>query len=391
MARTRRPKEDRIFVEQGRRHYRPAYSLTEFRIGAVILVLLAALLGWVAWRGAHPDPELYSSDLVPGETAPEGASKGAVPVGGEPLAASPYSAGGGGAAYGEPAYDEAAAAPASDRGPLPADLAPAGWREGPVSSFDGSTLYEKINGREGYYKGFGFQRLHFVSLTAESDEGLFIDIECFDQGTAENALGAYTGERSPSIAPAEDEGGLSHIDRNALYVARGKYYVRAIGSDESAAVRSALDSVRETLLRSIRGEDLPWAYALFGEHMGIPSDRIAYEAENAFSLEFADEVYSALLEDGETELFAVRASAPEAAAALAGQFNAAFADYGEPAGLLDGVSFAKDRYLGSLSGATSEGPWVFGIRGAPDEPAARASLERLRDAVAALAKGNTRP
>ena len=58
-------KEDRLFVKNGLRHYRRTYSLTEFRIGLLILVALACIAGWVAWRGPQADPELFTA--APGQ------------------------------------------------------------------------------------------------------------------------------------------------------------------------------------------------------------------------------------------------------------------------------------------------------------------------------------
>ena len=52
-------KTDRIFVRNGRRHYRRVFSVTENRIGIVILLVLASVVIWVAWKGAHTDPTLF--------------------------------------------------------------------------------------------------------------------------------------------------------------------------------------------------------------------------------------------------------------------------------------------------------------------------------------------
>ncbi len=137
---TQHTDQDRVFVRRGRRHYRRRYSGTELRVGIGILVLLAVIVTWVAWQGANPDPDLFTSraDLRIGATAPV------------------------------------------DRGPLPEELAGPGWIEGPVSRFDPTNLYEKINGREGFYKNFGFEMLTFVSRSDREDPTPIMDIEVFD-------------------------------------------------------------------------------------------------------------------------------------------------------------------------------------------------------------------
>ncbi len=361
MGSASRRDDDRVFVKQGRRHYRRRYSYTELRIGLVVLVGLGLLVGWVAWRGAHPDPELFSTAESLLQTGDEiQVFESRPPAASTPAAASPV-----------------------DRSPLPAGLAPDGWTEGTVSRFGFDNLYVKINGREDYYKTLGFQELVFVTLTDPDNESRLIDIECFDQGTAENALGAYAGERSPGIVPDVADGGLVHRDRNALFMTRGRYYVRAIGSEDSAPMHTALDHIRTVLVGGIEGDELPWSYALFVGGLGLDPGRIFYLAENAFSFGFGNEVHTALLDD-ESEIFVVRSGSVEEAEALQEQFTEGFRGYGSAVDSPDPVQWTEDRYIKTVSGVTRSGAWLLGVRGAPDLPSARSSLEQLRDAVSRM-------
>jgi hypothetical protein len=333
-------KDDRLFNQQGRRAYRKRYSLTEVRIGALIVLLLAAIAVWVAWRGRNPDPSLFEISL-------ESLDAGAAPV---------------------------------ERGPLPADLALPGWHESGIAAFDASNLYEKIDGREGYYKSLGFQGLHFVSIVSDANAATVVDIELFDQGTAANALGAYAGERPPDAIPIGDDG-KSVIARNALFMTRGKYYVRAIGSDESEPVVAMLRHVQQRFAASLQDESLPWGYAVFAGALGFDAGRVSYMPEDAFSFGFARNVYAARLDDDATELFLTVAADDAAAAALADQFTQGFLSYGSAAGESGGVAWVKDRYLGGMSGARAQGSWVLGVRGAPDPATAEQGMTRLAAAV----------
>src|SRR5205085_1307324 len=163
-----------------------------------------------AWKGRHPDPALFADSAA--------LLKGATP----------------------------ATAPAADRGPLPPNLAGSGWREERIAQFDPDNLYVKIDGRADWFKGFGFRRLYGVLLVNAGDPATTIDVEMYDLGRAANALGAYGGERDPASKPQVAEGGLHHIARNALYMARGPYYLRVIGSDESAVVIAKLPALADT-------------------------------------------------------------------------------------------------------------------------------------------------
>jgi hypothetical protein len=330
---------DRIFTRDGRKHFRRSYSLVEVRIGLVVVLLLAAVLGWVVWKGAHPEPGLF--DAAP-------------PQAGE--------------------------APAGAESPLPEGLAPAGWSRGPVSSYDAENLYVKIDGRADYYIAFGFERLWFATLTSDEEPERAVDIELFDQGSAANALGAYEGERSPSAEPRMEGSGLWHLDRNALFLTSGRFYARVIAAEESEEVRELLLGLRERLAAGLPSEPLPWAYALFAGKLGLAPADVSYQPENAFSFGFARDVWSATLEDGETELFVVVRTDPAGAAELAGRFLEGFQQYGEPMG----ERWVRDRYLGTVAGAESSGEWVLGVRGAPGTKAAWDALGRLSLAVASL-------
>jgi len=392
------PPDQRIFVEQGRRHFRRTYSAAEVRIGAVIVVALLVVLGWVIWKGAHPDPELFSTGLehladaperiqgeepnraAPAESAP---SRGASYDGGGEEDGGPHSATEGAGSV----ASTTAPAPSGDRGGLPTGLAAPGWTEGPVSRFDETNLYVKIDGREDYYKSFGFRHLTFVSLTADDDDSRTVDIEMYDMGTAPNALGAYSGERSADVKPIVGATGMHHVDRNALFLTRGRLYVRAIGSEESPAVAGELDHLLGVLERSLPGEPLPWAYALFTGELGLDPGKVSYTPENAFSFEFADSVYSATLADGETELFVMKTDSEDAARKLTGEFHGGFLNYGTDIPDAKKVSWVKDRYLGTVAGAVSTRVWLMGVRGAPDVPSAERELARLTKAVATLSAG----
>jgi len=328
--------EQRVLNPHGRRHYRRTYSLTEVRIGAVVLLGLGTVAGWVAYMGAHPDAELFAdpaSLLDPGRAVVE-------------------------------------------RGALPAGLTAEGFAEGAVTQFDVDSLYKKINGRAPFFKSRGFVGLTFLTLSGEQDPSVAVDLEFYDLGEPRNALGAYTAEAGPEARSDARDGGLSRIERNAMYMAVNQYYVRAIGTGESEAIVAQLEHLRGVLGRALgkAGEtDLPWPHRLLTERLGVAPDRVAFHRENAFSFGFAKEVYAAELED-ESEMFVVVSTSPEA---LAAQFMDGFASYGEREGDL-----VKDRYQGIYSVAAVAGDSVVGVRGAPDAETARAQLVRIKQAVA---------
>ncbi|MDF1562130.1 MAG: hypothetical protein P1V51_03755 [Deltaproteobacteria bacterium] len=335
--------EERVLTHRGRQHFRKTYSRVEVRYSLAVFLALGAITAWVAWRGAHPDPTLFEAPVDPGLPA---------------------------------------AAGLVDRGPLPEGLAPEGFAEQGLGSFDAENLYVKINGREGYFKAFGFQHLWAATLVASDAPERTIELELYDLGRAENAAGALSGELPEGAEPRRVGGDLAHLERNALLLTRGKHFLRAIGSDEGAEVKAALAALEATFSGALEGAERPWSQALF-EAFGAGAGDLAYYPESAFSFGFAREVHAARLADGSTELFVHRAGDEAAAATLARQFHEGFLQYGEAVEGSD--HWVKDRYLGEVSGAVAEGRWVIGVRTAPDLETAEAQLGKLREEVGRLA------
>jgi hypothetical protein len=365
--------DDRLFVRDGWRHYRRRYSMSEVRWGLACLAALLLIAGWVAWKGAHPvDPSLFADGAGLLKSAPAARPITATPAVPAPTAST------------APAAPVAPPPTAAERGPLPTALAGAGWREDKIAQFDPENLYVKIDGRADYFKGFGFRRMWSVLLVSVQDPATTVDVEMYDLGRPDNALGAYGGERAPDAKPQIDERGLWHLARNALYMARGPYYLRVIGSDETPVVTGKLQALAAALNAAIPGQPLPWAYGLFVGELGLDPGRVTYYPDNAFSFSFAQDVWAARPK-GKTddlELFVAARSGAAEARALATALRKGFAQFGEPAGKLDGVPILKDQFLGAFTVVVPVDRWVLGVRGAASKDMLQAELGRLQQSLA---------
>ncbi len=368
-------KDDRLFVREGRRSYRRQFSRTEVRLGAGVLVVLGAIGVWVAWKGAHPDPSLFEAGFEAGDASVKAAPR-TVSDGNAPGAAD--------RSEGGPATNRSAAVETGSRAALPADLAAPGFTTGKATHFDPTNLYVKVDGREDYYKGFGFKALHCVSLTASDNDAVTVDIELFDLGTAANALGAYAGERAPDAASQVNGSGLWHRSRNAEFATVGHYYARILGADESAPVIAQLEHARRALSAALPAEPLPWGYELFVAGMKLDPGQVSYTLENAYSLGFARNVYSAPLGGGDAEGFVVATADAKSATALAARFIEGFLDYGDDAGTEHGLHWVRDRNLHTLVTTQAAGVWVVGVRGVADAKRGASTLAALEAAVRAL-------
>jgi hypothetical protein len=328
--------DERIFNPKPWRHYRRRYSVREVQVGAGVWVVLIVVTLWVVWMGRHPDPELF-------ETAPGQANRSPAVV---------------------------------DRGPIPERLAPDGWREASLSRFGPDNLYEKINGREGYYKSFGFRELFFVALQLTEDPRLTVDLEIYDQGNPANALGAFAGELADDTSVSMDDGSMTALRRNAFSMVRGRFLIRAIGSEEGERVAPVFQRVAQRF-RTLEAEPLPWAYDVLVQGFGASPRAIQYLPQDAFSFEFATHVYVARLDDEETEVFVRFTPEPDG---WVQKFLAGLTQYGTPVA----GGWVEDRYLQRVSGARSVDSFVVGVRNAASVAAAEALIERLGASLKAL-------
>lgn len=335
MARTTRADPDRLLVRGGWKHYRRTYSLSEVRWGFATFVVIGAIVAWVVWRGQHPDPSLYSATPI--------AEAGAASI-----------------------------EPSTERGPVPAGLAAKDWTEGPITRFSAQNLYVKINGRADFFLSKGFEQLYFVSLASGEHT---VDIELYDMAEPANAVGALSAERRAGTDVDTDSGMMSYASRNALFVARGPYYVRAIGSSESDAVSAQLDHLRSALASGLAGADRPWAYDLFVDAVGLDAANVSYKTQTAFSFEFGRDVYIGDL-GGDTVGFVVAKESAEEAAESAAEYVEGFASIGERDG-----DYVKDSFIDTYSIVVAQDRFVVGIKGAPDKDAAAAALARMRDGL----------
>jgi hypothetical protein len=327
--------------------------VAEVKWGLCTLGVLSGLVAWVAWRGAHPDPALFdvSAALKQG----------------------------------------AEAAPAVSRGPVPEGLALPGWKEGKIGQYSSDNLYVKIDGRAGFFQAFGVKTLHTLTLEAEGPAGKApsVDIELYDMAEGKNAIGIYTGERVPGSESTVGLGFTHHFDRNAAFVARGAYYARLIGSDESDAVRAQLNQLVSVLEQRLPAAELPWAFHLFVDGLGVPAAQVAYVKANAFSFGFARDVFTAQLSPADStddmQAFVVVQQDAARAKALAEQYREGFASLGKPAGRTPGgVPLAEDEVLESYAAVMASERWVVGVRGAPSKGEAHSVLSRLVAGVGAL-------
>ncbi|MBI3985360.1 MAG: hypothetical protein HY343_00425 [Lentisphaerae bacterium] len=367
--------DEPVFNTFRRQPLRPFYSPVEFQIGVALLALLGGIAGWVAWQGAHPDPELFNGQSRPFEDQGQ-----PTPVYKRPLWIEPESA-----------------TPAATTGntlpdPFPPSASGGDWlARGMPQMFDESNLYSKIDGRETFYKSYGFKRLHFLTLVSTGAPQPTIDMEVFELGSVKNALGALVAEMSNPDAVVTIKGqGLRYAGRNGGFVVKGQHYVRLIGSDDTPAISRKIVSLSDAFLAALPGEPLPWAYEFFVGGLQVSPSRLQYYAENAFSFGFANDVYVVSWPGGDTEVFLSQRPGADDAQLLAGKFAEGFAATGRrvPEGA-NGTALFKNEYIDAIDGVRAHGPYVIGVRLAKSADEARRRLDQIASQLDRRTEGNT--
>jgi hypothetical protein len=275
--------------------------------------------------------------------------------------------------------EAAASSAAPSLGIFPSDLLEDGWRlDGRVETYDADNLYEKINGQAEQYLSFGFEKLHYITLTRD---GLFVTIELYDQSQFRNTLGVFASQRDPS---------QQVMRRGPIY-----FYPTAVGaiglmdnlffkitaSSSNEAVAEKTDAVIDALATLPREPDAADpAFTVLAERMDLPFENIAFEKENALQYDFLREVWFGTLEDPQdARVFLHRAASSDEADTLFRQLVEEQKFEYEPVADEADRAVMRHEFLGTWFTTARREGWLYGVQGAPDEATAvrlLASLEK---------------
>lgn len=134
---------------------------------------------------------------------------------------------------------------------LPADGTPNGWsRSGGPSLYEGSALFDYINGGADAYYDRGFERL--VAQTYSSGD-LEVQLEVYDMGSPAGA-GAIFEENSSGMDATADFGERSTRDEYQISFHRGRYYVSVLAfssGDETADAMTTVARAVDTAIQAL--------------------------------------------------------------------------------------------------------------------------------------------
>ncbi len=268
-----------------------------------------------------------------------------------------------------------------DLGIFPPQTLSGGWTPASrVEVFDDSNLYEKIDGQETQYKAFGFQFLHFISIE-DPEKGLDVNIELYDMGNFQNALGIFAAQRSAG-SKVQREG----LTKAFLYLTEAgalgivdNYYFKFAGNEDSETIRNHALLVIKAFSESVaESGDTPRAFMVLAERMGVNFQDIEYVKEDVFQYDFAQDFwFGKVSEDSAAKYYLHEAGSEQEAIEL---FDLIMEEHSYEYTLVsrDGHNAVmKHDFLETYFTLNQNGRYVFGIDGAADEDQAIQSLDAL--------------
>ncbi|GMU24055.1 MAG: hypothetical protein AMXMBFR13_41320 [Phycisphaerae bacterium] len=261
-------------------------------------------------------------------------------------------------------------------------------------------LYEKINGREGMFRAFGFVELRFGQYLDTRRKQTY-DAYLYNMAEPNNAMGIYMKEKSGETQPLE-LGREGYTSGANAYFYKSRYYVNVLGPaepDEAAkatAVRIAT-AIADTI--ADEGGKL-WAEDVLPKE-GRTSESLDYVMTSALGHEFLERVFLASYPNpngkGNYKLFIHKAPGAQEAKALFDRYVEATGKYDDIVSQTsaDGGAMVVSKSKGEFNFFTAafhKGPYFGGVSDCEDNrELAEEQAAMLRERVNADDPGEPAP
>jgi hypothetical protein len=357
---------ERVFNPRKRRVFRSRIPDSEIVFGAVFVAVVVGMAGWVYAQRDRYDPSERDISMQLMEA-------GSVE---DTLYRSPL------VRWMDPAQAAAAVAGAVDLGIFPATTLDGGWTPSTrVQVFDEATLYEKINGAAPQYFAFGFEMLHFVGIEHRL-LNVDMNIELYDMGAFENALGIFAAQRDASRA-VEVRNSVYYYPTSigAIGIVE-RFYFKFTGSDEDPLLVDKANELIDAFTALPGGAaGAPRAFVVLRDVLGIPFEGIVFEKTDVFQFQFAENFWFGQPDLADDFRYYVH-EAPTEEAAIALYDNLLenhLYDYDELSRTED-AALLNHKFLDTRLALTRTGRWLFGFDGASAELDAEQTLMHLQEA-----------
>jgi len=262
--------------------------------------------------------------------------------------------------------------------------------KGPGASYDPATLSDKINGKAELYLAAGFERLYTRRYALKDKPAAWLELMLYRMKDPRASYSVFSNQRRPGPTPP-GLGPNAYATSNALYLARGPWYLEAVASAQDSALLNGLaqtaKAVMAVLPREKTGGAVPGEAALFPPE-GLKPGSVVLLAKDAFGMAGMDQTFIAAYPGGAPERIAwlARRKSPGAA-----QKNAAayakflLANGGEAAPDPEGMPAARlVELIGVWELVWAQGPYVAGVRGAESQEATLELGRRLHQRLSGV-------
>ena len=259
--------------------------------------------------------------------------------------------------------------------------APVGFAAAPkAETFNPESLYVKIDGKADLYLESGFKQLDCRVFTSASDPNLWMEIFVYDMGTPKNALAVFGVQKRPEgteVGVAD----FAYKTPDAIFLAKGKYYVEITGSAASEPLVGAMESLGTAFVKSVGSmageiEEL----ASFPKENLVPQSFKLY-ISGAYGYDGFKDLYSAKYDINGSRTTAFLCKLPDNAAAekLAAEYRKFLTDNGgiAKAAANTALKDAVFEVVGELEIVFAKGAFVGGVHGAEKQEAAEIVAARI--------------
>jgi hypothetical protein len=252
--------------------------------------------------------------------------------------------------------------------------APQGYAASPkVETFDADSLYNKIDGKADLYLESGFKQLDCRVFTSSNDPNLWMEVFAYDMGTPKNALAVFGVQKRPEgidVGLAD----FAYKTPDAVFLAKGKYYVEITGSAVSEPLAGAMETLGTAFVKSVGSaageiEEL----AAFPKENLVPQSFKLYRS-GAYGYDGFKDLYSAKYDINGSQTTAFLCKLPDNVAAekFAAEYRKFLTDNGGTAKTAVNETLKNDVFdmAGEIEVVFEKGAFVGGVHGAETQQTA---------------------
>lgn len=273
---------------------------------------------------------------------------------------------------------------AEDLGVFPSRVLDGGWSaSSPVETYNTENVFDKIDGAADQLLQYGLKQLDWLAIV-QKDTNSSLDIELYDMGAAENALGIFAAQRGKEKLVLRESAAYYYTTQPGAIGFIGKIYFKISGREPLPAIEEKTKQLVKVLSGlKVEHEKASRPYRVLAEYLNIPFEGISFEKADVFQYDFAKAFWFGKPDKEKPFRYYLHEEAPEEAATALYKklLENNLYDF-DSVQQTDTSAVLKHKYLKTLTSLHHQGTLVFGVEGAPDQAALDLHEKKLQEALA---------